>query len=60
VGVSLAMHPALAANGNFTLAVATLYGVFSGIFAGRTVRLLRLAVRPATGPVSSSVSALNA
>lgn len=46
VGVSLAMHPELAANATFTLAVATVYGVFSGIFAGRTVRLLRLALLP--------------
>jgi uncharacterized membrane protein len=51
VGVSLAMQPELKANGNFVLAVATLYGIFSGIFAGRTVRLLRLAMRPAANPV---------
>jgi len=51
VGVSLAMQPDLNANGNFVLAIATLYGVFSGIFAGRTVRLLRLALRPAANPV---------
>ncbi len=47
VGVSLGMHPELKANGNFVLAVATLYGCFSGIFAGRAVRLLRLATRSA-------------
>lgn len=40
-GVALAMQPDLKANTNFVLAIATLYGVFSGIFAGRTVRLLR-------------------
>ena len=57
VGVSLAMHPELRANANFVLAIATLYGVFSGIFAGRTARLLRLALRPASSPV---VPALNA
>jgi uncharacterized membrane protein len=54
-GVALAMQPELKANGNFVLAVTTLYGVFSGIFAGRTVRLLRLALRPA----ANSVPALN-
>jgi uncharacterized membrane protein len=42
VGVSLVMHPELKANANFSLAVGTLYGVYSGIFAGRAVRLLRL------------------
>lgn len=46
VGVSLVMHPELKANANFSLAIGTLYGVFSGIFAGRTVRLVRLALRP--------------
>jgi uncharacterized membrane protein len=49
VGVSLVMHPELKANANFSLAVGTLYGVYSGIFAGRAVRLIRLtrlALRP--------------
>jgi hypothetical protein len=46
-GVTLAMHPALRVDPTFALAVATLAGLFSGIFAGRTLRLLRLAVRPA-------------
>ena len=50
-GVALAMQPDLKANANFVLAIATLYGVFSGIFAGRTVRLLHLAMRPAAHPV---------
>ena len=47
VGVELAMQPALALDGPYTLAVGTLYGVFSGIFAGRAARLWRLA-RPGT------------
>ena len=51
VGVSLAIQPDLKANASFMLAIATLYGVFSGIFAGRTVRLLRLAIQPAANPV---------
>ena len=53
VGVSLVMHPELKANANFSLAIGTLYGVYSGIFAGRAVRLIRLsrlAVRPADAP----------
>lgn len=46
VGVSLVMHPELKAHTNFSLATGTLYGVFSGIFAGRAIRLVRLALRP--------------
>jgi uncharacterized membrane protein len=48
VGVTLAMRPDLRALPDFTLAVAIVSGAFSGLFAGRTVRLLRLAARPAT------------
>jgi hypothetical protein len=44
VGVDLAMQPALARDGQYTLIVGALYGLFSGVFAGRTLRLLRLAV----------------
>ncbi|OOG39124.1 hypothetical protein B0B52_15810 [Polaromonas sp. A23] len=47
VGVSLVMHPELKVHANFSLAIGTLYGVFSGIFAGRAIRLVRLALRPA-------------
>lgn len=50
VGVSLVMHPELKANASFSLAIGTLYGVFSGIFAGRSLRLIRLALRPAAAP----------
>jgi hypothetical protein len=48
VGVELAMRPTLALDGQYTLVVAALYGVFSGVFAGRAARLWRLASRPAT------------
>ena len=51
VGVSLVMQPELKANANFSLAIGTLYGVYSGIFAGRTVRLIRL-IRPVLQPVA--------
>jgi hypothetical protein len=47
VGVELAMQPHLVRDGTFTLTVAAIYGAFSGIFAGRAARLLRLAFRPA-------------
>lgn len=54
VGVSLVMHPELKVHANFSLAIGTLYGVFSGIFAGRTVRLLRLVRQPA-GPAMATL-----
>lgn len=43
VGVMLAMQPGMARDGLFTLVAGGLYGVFSGIFAGRAARLVRLA-----------------
>jgi hypothetical protein len=46
VGVDLAMQPSLALDSQYVLIVAGLYGVFSGIFAGRAARLWRLASRP--------------
>jgi hypothetical protein len=42
VGVTLAMQPALAKQTLFAMAIGTLYGVFSGFFTGRTLRLWRL------------------
>lgn len=51
VGVSLVMQPELKSNASFSLAICTLFGVFSGIFAGRTVRLIRL-IRPVLQPVA--------
>lgn len=47
VGVELALQPALALDGPYALIVGALYGVFSGIFAGRAACLWRLALRPA-------------
>lgn len=58
-GVTLAMQPALRADPAVALAVAALSGLFSGIFAGRTVRLLRLTQRPAA-PQAMGVPAFNA
>jgi hypothetical protein len=45
VGVLLAMHPELRHDAVFALGISTLYGAFSGTFAGRAVRLWRLAMR---------------
>ena len=50
VGVSLVLHPELKLNTGFSLSLASLYGVFSGIFAGRALRLVLLALRPAAIP----------
>ncbi|MBG9387732.1 DUF6622 family protein [Caenimonas aquaedulcis] len=45
VGVELAMQPQLVRDASFALPVATLYGVFNGLFAGRAARLWKLAHR---------------
>lgn len=45
VGVTLAMHPALAHDTAFALGLGLLYGAFSGTFTGRAIRLWRLAIR---------------
>jgi hypothetical protein len=53
VGVDMAMQPSLARDGQYTLIVGALYGVFNGIFAGRAARLWRLAAWPAMGSTSA-------
>lgn len=55
VGVELSMQPQLARDAQFTLVVGTLYGIFNGLFAGRAIRLWRLALR--TTPLSASAVA---
>jgi hypothetical protein len=45
VGAALAMHPELRQQAAFGLAVPVLYGAFTGVFAGRAVRLWKLAIR---------------
>ena len=51
IGVQLAMEPPIAANPAFAYPVAALYGVLSGIFAARTLRVLRLLRAPAAATV---------
>lgn len=51
VGVSLALYPQLRHQGLFAVAVPVLYGAFSGVFAGRAVRMWKLAI--ATDAVAS-------
>lgn len=43
VNVDIAMQPSLARDGQYTLIVAAIYGLGSGIFMGRAARLWRLA-----------------
>ncbi len=45
VGATLAVRPEIRHDAAFALAVPVLYGVFSGVFAGRAVRLWKLAIR---------------
>ena len=43
VGIELAMQPSLARDAGFALQIAGLYGMFSGLFGARALRLWRLA-----------------
>jgi hypothetical protein len=45
VGVSLALHPGIRHDHMFAIVMPLVYGAFSGIFAGRALRLWRLAIR---------------
>ncbi|WP_326544124.1 DUF6622 family protein [Pseudorhodoferax sp.] len=53
VGVLLAMHPELAHQGGFATGISTLYGLFSGIFAGRALRLWKLAFQHHSAAVTA-------
>ena len=57
VGVELAMQPALAQDGQYSLVVGALYGLFGGTFAGRAARLWRLTLRPSGAPVAPAFNA---
>lgn len=45
VGVALVMNPSLTHNATAALVISALYGLFSGMFAGRSMRLGKLALR---------------
>jgi hypothetical protein len=60
VGVALAMQPGLAHQLGPALAVAALYGAFSGAFISRAARLLRLAMRVQAEPNRVAPAAGNA
>ncbi|RQO41425.1 hypothetical protein DBV14_28305 [Variovorax sp. KBW07] len=44
VGAALAMHPELRHQATFTVLVPVVYGAFTGVFAGRALRLWKLAI----------------
>ncbi|HEY9063685.1 MAG TPA: DUF6622 family protein [Burkholderiaceae bacterium] len=51
-GVTLALHPELAANTLFGAGCGLAYGTFSGLFAARALGLRRLAVTPRAAAAS--------
>jgi len=51
VGVAIAMHPELRHQSMFAIGVPVVYGAFSGIFIGRSLRLWKLAIRQDRAPV---------
>lgn len=55
VGVDMSMQPALALDGQYALVVSGLYGLFSGIFAGRTLRLWRLLRRSSSATTATPI-----
>jgi hypothetical protein len=55
IGVQLALAPTLAHDSAFALAVTALYGALSGVFAARTLRVLRLARPTALSPHVATV-----
>ena len=57
VGVEVAMQPALAHDGSYSLTYAAIYGVSSGIFTGRAIRLGRLGRRHAALDSASTAHA---
>lgn len=54
VNVELALQPGVADLATFAIPVGALYGVFTGFFTGRTVRLLRLALPTAALPFATA------
>lgn len=52
VGVELNLQPQMARDAQFTVIVGALYGVFNGLFAGRAIRLWRLALRRTAAPAA--------
>jgi len=56
VGVLMVMHPQMAHQAGFALSMSALYGVFAGLFLGRSLRLWKLALRSADAPGQSTAA----
>lgn len=57
VGASIAVHPALAHDSSFALAIGLLYGAFSGVFLARATQLWRVALaQPQTDAHKTSLA----
>ena len=57
VGIEVAMNPSLSHDPGYSLTCGAIYGVFSGIFAGRSIRLARLALRRSAPASTSTITA---
>ncbi len=53
VGVMLSFHPAWVHEVFFAVGISALYGAFTGLFAGRAIRLWRLAMRTGTAALAA-------
>ena len=53
IGVQLAMEPSLAHQSPFAFTVTALYGLMSGLFMARTLRVLRLMRQPANAALAA-------
>ena len=51
-----AMHPQLTHQAGFAVGIGTLYGAFTGIFAARSLRLWKLALRPDADHLPAAIS----
>lgn len=54
VGVALGINPSLAQDAVFALSVSAVYGVFSGIFMARSIRLWNLARASEASPAGAA------
>ncbi|MDM0011874.1 hypothetical protein QTH87_05415 [Variovorax sp. J22P168] len=63
VGVLLALHPQLARQAAFAIGISAFYGTFTGLFAGRALRLWKLAIaadRRGSAQAAPAIDALQA
>ena len=56
VGVLQTMHPQLVHQAEFAAAISALYGAFAGVFAARSLRLWKLALRSTPTPAGTVIA----